>query len=795
MTIRGTVRRQLLALFSILVLSGILVHAAGPTSVHAQQKSSSAKTPKGPDGLPADIDKMTPAQIEALLAKITDAQARQALLVRLRTAAKERAAAAAKNQSTLHRLETMASSLREKLGEMIAGLRAAPGVAEKALYAMAERRHSTLVSILILIGLLGAFVVGRLAEWFYRRWTRSFVARLAAPLPAEGGGSKAGRAILILMVELLGIGILAGVTYGLFLAFFEINVVGRMIVGAYIAAYIITRLISAVSALFLAPDRPALRLDLISAAAAGFLHRWIVILGGILAFGFMTGMLLRRFGLADAPYVMTGVLVGLITAIAIVIMIWQARARLMAIVASSSGGGLIGGLLLHVWPIAATVYVAVIWFVWSYTGIVHGRWADGVAAFALLLPLIILWLDRYFSRRFDRMAARKKAEAEAEVPREIVLGPEGEAVEETVGRPKTAGVALVRVYRRLTRAFLVIAAVWLLLAVSGVDLFGQLRNSVGATIASMIVDIILISLIFYVIWEIVRISIDSRLSAEGVDEAAATEGEGEGGGAARSRAGTLLPLLKGFLAVTLFVVAGMVILSRLGVNIAPLIAGAGVLGLAIGFGAQTLVRDIVSGVFFLADDAFRLGEYVESGRLRGTVEKISIRSLRLRHHRGMIHTVPYGELKSITNYSRDWVIMKLEFRLPFGTDIEQVRKLIKKIGQRMQDDPTYGQYMLAPLKSQGVSRMDESGLVFRAKFSATPGEQFVIRREAYRMIQETLYENGIQFSNYQVSVVLPEDATLSKEEQEAVNRAAAGGAGAAVSRSRTGGEAGGDDRG
>lgn len=119
---------------------------------------------------------------------------------------------------------------------------------------------------------------------------------------------------------------------------------------------------------------------------------------------------------------------------------------------------------------------------------------------------------------------------------------------------------------------------------------------------------------------------------------------------------TLLPLLRVALMVTLLAMVIMSVLTSLGVNVAPLIAGAGVVGVAIGFGAQSLVKDVFSGIFFLIDDAFRVGEYVEIDNLRGTVERISIRSLQIRHHRGAVHTLPFGELKSLTNHSRDWVI-------------------------------------------------------------------------------------------------------------------------------------------
>ena len=121
------------------------------------------------------------------------------------------------------------------------------------------------------------------------------------------------------------------------------------------------------------------------------------------------------------------------------------------------------------------------------------------------------------------------------------------------------------------------------------------------------------------------------------------------GGAGLSRLATLLPIVKAFVTVTFFVIAGLTLLQSMGVDIGPLLAGAGIIGLAIGFGSQTLVKDIVAGVFFLIDDAFRVGEYVESGSLKGSVERLGIRSVRLRSppRHGPYH--PYGELSAVTN--------------------------------------------------------------------------------------------------------------------------------------------------
>ena len=213
-------------------------------------------------------------------------------------------------------------------------------------------------------------------------------------------------------------------------------------------------------------------------------------------------------------------------------------------------------------------------------------------------------------------------------------------------------------------------------------------------------------------------------------------------------------------------------------NIGPLLAGAGVIGIAIGFGAQTLVRDIVSGIFFLVDDAFRVGEYVDVSAAKGTVEKISIRSFQLRHHRGALNTVPFGEIQTLTNYSRDWVVMKLEFRVPFDTDIAKVKKLFKQIGKDLLEHPEIGGDFLAPFKSQGVFSVDDSALIIRAKFTAKPGKQFLIKREAYQAVQKAFAENGIEFARKQVMVQIPEGSRGTSEENRKIEQAAASALGA-----------------
>jgi hypothetical protein len=143
----------------------------------------------------------------------------------------------------------------------------------------------------------------------------------------------------------------------------------------------------------------------------------------------------------------------------------------------------------------------------------------------------------------------------------------------------------------------------------------------------------------------------------------------------------------------------------MGIEIGPLIAGAGVLGVAIGFGAQTLVKDIISGMFFLLDDAFRVGEYIQSGNFKGTVESFSLRSVKLRHLNGQLHTVPFGDLKAITNYSRDWVVETLHLVVTYDTDLDLLEDVVAAVSAELMADPVLGPEMIEPLRSLGVQAM------------------------------------------------------------------------------------------
>ena len=289
-----------------------------------------------------------------------------------------------------------------------------------------------------------------------------------------------------------------------------------------------------------------------------------------------------------------------------------------------------------------------------------------------------------------------------------------------------------------------------------------------------VLDVMVILFIGYILFHFFRVWIDSKIAEETDDGAAEAELGDEGGEGGQSRLATLLPLFRGAILAVVVVTIALIALMEIGINVSPLFAGAGVVGLAVGFGSQTLVRDIFSGAFFLMDDAFRKGEYIDIGDVKGTVEKISLRSFQLRHHLGALNTIPFGEIKVLTNYSRDWVIMKLPLRVTYDTDVEKVRRLIKKLGQELLSDPVIGENFIQPLKSQGVIEMQDSAMIIRVKFMTKPGDQWLVRKKVYEEIRELFAREGIRFAHREVTVRLAdgkESEDLTPTQREAVTGA------------------------
>ena len=445
------------------------------------------------------------------------------------------------------------------------------------------------------------------------------------------------------------------------------------------------------------------------------------------------------------------------------------------------------------WAPGVIVYFLVAWAEMSYRLIEQlPLGAPLITGFYLILLTVIVvygvvgyMIERIFRRRraWEAYQARRAEEEAAAATEEAADGdqvfsedreaaePDEDAADDQEAFPNTNSMTTFEdLSRRVATILAVGAGLWAITQIWQIDI-GMVASDEGSL--STLYDILAILVIGYVIYHAARIWIDQKIEEEGGDQVEVAPGD-EGGAGGATRLATLLPLFRMFLLSVIVIAFGMIALTNLGINISALFAGAGIVGLAIGFGAQTLVRDIFSGAFFLFDDAFRKGEYIDVGAVRGTVEKISVRSFQLRHHLGPLHTIPFGEIQQLTNFSRDWVMMKLPLRVTYDTDVEKVRKLIKKLGQKLAEDELIGHQFLQPLKSQGVIEMQDSAMIIRVKFMTKPGDQWVLRKRVYQEIRDLFEREGIKFAHREVTVRLAgaNEKDLSDEQKKAVGAAA-----------------------
>ncbi|MFL5235563.1 MAG: mechanosensitive ion channel family protein [Microvirga sp.] len=572
-----------------------------------------------------------------------------------------------------------------------------------------ELQNRSPLDILVLV--LGFGLLGAGAEWAFRRATHA--ARLRAEhAPFDTVAHRLRATAVRFGFGLAAVLVFAAGSIGAFLAF-DWPPVLKAIVLAYLIAALAWRVALLVSRLLLEPrlgadDVARYRLVPMPEQTASFWHLRIGAFTAWFAFGVASCDALAALGFSDDVQSLVAFTLGLGLLLITIEALWR-RPRLAA--ASTSQAGHRRREALD-WLL--TVYLILIWLMW-----VLGLWGFfGVAVVALVLPLAFSVMNRAASH---------------------LLAPPGGDGDAAPAR--SASLATVYVERGL-RAVLILAAALFLARFWEIDVVQFAgRDTLMTRLVRGALSAVVIFLVADLLWQILKTLIDRRLAAaQGAagldDEAAARE----------ARLRTLLPTFRNFAFVALAVVAVMMALSAVGIEIGPLIAGAGVIGVAIGFGSQTLVRDVISGVFYLLDDAFRVGEYIQSGNYRGTVESFSLRSVKLRHHRGPVYTVPFGQLGAVQNMSRDWVIDKMTIGVSYDSDIEKAKKLVKEIGKELAADPEFAPHVIEPLKMQGVEQFGDYAIQLRLKMMTKPNEQFVMRRRALAMIKKAFDENGIRFA-------------------------------------------------
>jgi len=213
---------------------------------------------------------------------------------------------------------------------------------------------------------------------------------------------------------------------------------------------------------------------------------------------------------------------------------------------------------------------------------------------------------------------------------------------------------------------------------------------------------------------------------------------------AKKRAHTLGNTLRHTLLIVISFIGLLMILGELGIQLGPLLATAGVGALAIGFGAQSLVKDVISGFFIILENQYRIGDAIEAAGVSGLVESVSLRRTVLRDLEGKVHTIPNGEIKIVSNLSKEWARSVLDVGISYREDVDQIMELLKQIGKELAAEEPWKSVLLEPLQIFGVERFGESELVIRVVVKTVPLKQWEVGRELRRRIKIRFDEKGIQ---------------------------------------------------
>ncbi|MDA3954533.1 MAG: mechanosensitive ion channel family protein [Bacteroidales bacterium] len=213
---------------------------------------------------------------------------------------------------------------------------------------------------------------------------------------------------------------------------------------------------------------------------------------------------------------------------------------------------------------------------------------------------------------------------------------------------------------------------------------------------------------------------------------------------ASKRINTLLGILKGLGNIIIWAVFIMTLLKKLGIDVGPILAGAGILGLAIGFGAQELVRDFISGFFILLENQVRAGDYAIINGTDGLIESIELRTITMRDLSGVVHVFQNGKVDRLSNMTKEWSAIILDIGVAYKEDVDHVMRIMQDVGEKMISDQNYKEKILEPLLIMGLNKFDDSAVVIRARLKTIPGEQWALGREYRKRLKKSFDEKGIE---------------------------------------------------
>ena len=563
------------------------------------------------------------------------------------------------------------------------------------------------------------FGCAALAEWVLR----AIMARLLPRLPVRRSDTRLVRvslALLGLILAALPIAAFAVAAYTVLPAITEPLTHSRITLTVLVNATVEARFLLCVVKWVLLPADSGTVFLPIDPETRNYVYIWVrrFTFWGI--FGYALPEAAWWLGIPGALYALLLKTVGLVLAVLAIIFILQNRMTVAAWIAgepkaASSGWSRVRRTLGETWHLLAILYITGAYLIYA----LHMEGGFTYVLRATLLSLILIIAARLLVslvQRWSRRGFAIKPELKAQFP----------TLEQRANRyiPILTGLVSVVIY------FLALLAV---LQAWNIAAFAWFGSDLGRRMTGQALAIGMVLVIALALWEVSASAIERYLSA--IDARDVPR---------RTRIRTLLPLLQTALLGVIIVVTSLMILSHLGIDIAPLLAGAGVVGLAIGFGSQALVKDIITGLFILLEDQIAVGDIVDVGKdHKGVVEAITVRTIRMRDVSGTVHTVPFSEVTSVKNLSKDFSYAIARIAISYREDIDRVVEILRGVSNQLAQDETLKSSILNPFEYMGVDALDESSVVLLVRIRTLPGKQLAVSRTFNRLVKIAFDEHRI----------------------------------------------------
>ena len=573
---------------------------------------------------------------------------------------------------------------------------------------------------------LGIVIVATFAIFMvFRRLAKSLFTKISGWSQQGTGLTPVLRLVLCVAIAAVVDILLIALAYvgGNLVATFAVGETGELSTRAslFLNAFLIIELLKAGVRMLFSSRYEGLRLLPISAQEASYWNRWLARLIGMVGYGLMVVVPLVNFYVAATLGQAVGTLIMLLAFIYAVGVVLKNRVRLrdnlnqMSARSTLTASRVSLQLFARTWHLFALIYFLMV-FVLTLT-----RPGDALpfVLFATLKTLGAVVVGLLLSTFLTQTIGRR-IQLSDDLRRKLPL------LEVRLN-------SYVPNALRVLRTVIVVAVIMVVLDAWGAfDLAGWYASERGANLVGNLISVAVILIVSLGIWLGLASLIEHKLNPE------------TGHGEPSARAKTLLSLFRNALAIAMVTITGMIVLSEIGINIGPLIAGAGVLGLAIGFGAQRLVQDVITGVFIQVENAMNTGDVVTVGGITGTAERLSIRSVGIRDLSGTYHIVPFSSVDTVSNYMREYGNHVGEYGIAYRENIDDAIAQLQLAFEDLKASDEHGHQLLADMTVAGVTALADSSVNIRVVIKTTPGDQWGVGRAYNRLVKMRFDSAGIE---------------------------------------------------